>query len=182
MDADEIGMSAFFFLQLLDHPDVPVAYGDDAPGRDKVLDEPGRVADWPGLELSVRGGGPTDYLANNLGVRLCSSLLRGVLEQQRGPEDDLQWLPAIVIDETGTRRPYFVLHLTSHPDVLDPQRTIWAKGSFVVKPVLSRQKVDGHRVFSFPGASIRLVIAEPVKTAIQRAACTGVDFATVPSV
>lgn len=173
-------MSEFFFLHLLDRDGAPVAYGVDDPDRDQILAEPGTVDDWDALELEVKGGEPTDYLANNVGVRLCSARLRDVIEQQRCDDDRLQWLEVQVVDEAGVKHPFFVLHLVSHPDVLDPQRTITARGSFVVKPVLSGAKAVGHRVFSFAGATTRLVIADVVRRAILDAGCTGVDFAKVP--
>jgi hypothetical protein len=173
-------LSEFFFLHLLDREGAPVAYGADDAGRDQVLEEPGEVADWLPVELEVRGGDPTDYLANNIGMRLCSARLRDVVEQQRGDGDQLQWLEVQVVDESGVKHRYFVLHVPTHPDVLDPRRTIWAGESFVVKPVLSRDKLQGLRVFSFAGATTRLVVADVVRRAILDAGCTGVDFAKAP--
>lgn len=173
-------MGPFFFLHLLDREDAPIAYAADDPDRDHLLAEPGTVENWRPVDLEVEGGEPTDYLPNNVGVRLCSAHLRDVLERQRGHDDLFQWLEMHVIDETGTKHPYFALHLPSYPDVLDPRRTITARGSFVVKPVLSGGKLAGHHVFAFEGATVRLVIADAVRRAIVAAGCTGVDFAAVP--
>jgi Immunity protein family (Imm11) len=175
-------LSEFFFLQVLDREGAPVAYGTDDPERDQLLAEPGHVDNWPELKLAVHGGQPTDYLANNVGARLCSVLLRDLLDQRRSSDDEVQWLDVEVVDQIGTKHNYYLLHLVSHPDVLDPQRTIRARGEFVVKPVLSRARVGNHRVLSFPGATTRLIVADDVKRAIEGAACTGVDFEAVASV
>jgi hypothetical protein len=169
----------FFFLHLLDREGIPVAYVSDDPSRDHLLAEPGRVEGWQSIDLETTEGEPTDYLANNIGVRLCSAHLRDILEQYRAADDQLQWLDVQVVDTLRVKRPYYVLHLQSHPDVLDPKRTITARGDFVVKPVVSQSRVGDHRVFSFPGATTRLIVADVVRTAILDAGCTGLDFAKV---
>jgi hypothetical protein len=175
-------VSEFFFVHLLDREGVPVAYGAYDPDRDKRLVEPGWVERWATLELQVTSSEPTDYLANNVGVRLCSARLRDAVELNRGADDELQWLEARVVDASGVEHEYFVLHLPLQPDVLDPQRTIRAGGWFVVKPVLSVVRVGSHRVLSFPGAATRLIVSETVKAAIVKEGCTGVDFSKVAAV
>lgn len=172
-------VSGFFFLHLRDEPEAPVAYGIDDPERDELLVEPGRVEGWVPLEVEVRGGAPTDYLANNVGVRLCSERLKEALEQASTGADEFQWLDAEVLDEAGTRHKYYVLHFPALPEVLDPERTITSRGWFVVKPVVARSRVGQHCVFSFPGGTSRTVITDQVRKAIEQAGCTGVDFAPV---
>jgi hypothetical protein len=174
-------VSGFFFLQFLDRHDAPVAYGRVDPSRDQLLAEPGYVRRWTALELVVRTTDLTDYLPNNVGVRLCSRRLRDVLDLRRSGEDEVQWLEAVVVDASGRTHDYYVLHLPSHPDVLDEARTIRVGRDFVVKPVISRGQARNHCVFSFPGAAIRLIVADEVKVAIERARCTGVTFEAVAS-
>lgn len=172
-------VSGFFFLHLRDEADVAVAHGSDDPQLDEVLAEPGLVEDWKPLEVVVREGSPADYLANNVGVRLCSKRLRTAIDAASADADQLQWLDAQVIDESGNVRTYYVLHFPTLPDVLDPDRTIKSRGWFVVKPVIARSRVGTHRVFSFPGGTSRMIVAEDVRKAIEKAGCTGVDFAAV---
>jgi len=171
-------MSTFYFLHLLDKPGTPVATGVDDPGRDRRLSEPGNVSEWDVPELALPGR-PSDYLANDLGLRLCSTRMRSVLDDSIGPDDRIQWLPAKVRDSSATSHDYWVLHMVDLPDVLDPHQSILARNTFVVKPVVSADRVGSHKVFSFPGATTRLIIAESVKRSLEAAACTGVDFAKV---
>lgn len=145
----------------------------------EVLAEPGLVEDWEPLELVLREGSPTDYLANNLGVRLCSKRMRTAIEAASAGADQFQWLDAQVMDESGNVHTYYVLHFPTLPDVLDPDRTIKSRGWFVVMPVIAGSRVGAHRAFSFPGGSSRMIVANDVRQAIEQAGCTGVDFAAV---
>ncbi|QLQ17016.1 MAG: hypothetical protein HZY73_16680 [Micropruina sp.] len=171
-------MDSFYFLHLRDVADAPVAYGTDDPVGDGLLAEPGRPDHWPPLDLTVDEGVPTDYLANNLGVRLCSPRLRTILDQGAGPSDELQWLDAHVIDQHGSR-PYHVLHFPTVPDVLDRGHTIWVDDELVVIPVIASGKVAHHRIFTIPGGGIRMIVANDVRLAIRAARCTGISFSRV---
>ena len=170
--------ASFYFLDVRDVADAPVAYGTDDPVGDGLLAEPGRPDHWPRLDLTVDEGVPTDYLANNLGVRLCSPRLRAILDQAAGPADELQWLDARVIDEHGSR-PYHVLHFPTVPDVLDRERTIWVDDELVVMPVIASGKVADHRIFTIPGGGGRIIVANDVRLAIRAARCTGITFSRV---
>lgn len=171
-------MAGFFFLHLRDVAEAPVAYGTDDPARDRLLDEPGRPDHWPLLDLTVDEGVPTDYLANNVGVRLCSPRLRAILDGGAGPADELQWLDARVIDHHGSQ-PYHVLHFPTVPDVLDRDRTIWVDDELVVSPVIASGKVADHRIFTIPGGGGRVIVASAVRHAIRAARCTGISFSSV---
>jgi hypothetical protein len=171
-------MSAFYFLHLLDRPGAPVAQVPNDGERDLRLVEPGRVSEWVEARLLVDRE-PTDYLANDLGVRLCSARLRQVIDEAKGPDDVLQWLPVDVVGPHGRHATYYVLHLVTHPDVLDRQLSIVGRQGFVVRPVIDLRRVAAHRVFGFPGANTRLIVAESVRRAIETRSCTGIEFATV---
>ncbi len=175
-------MSSYFFLHLLDEGAASVAHAEDDPDRDAALCEPGRVEEWCPLSLRLTGREAADYLANNAGARLCSPLLRDVIDEHLTPEHGVQWLDAAVVDRSGQRKPYFVLHFTSHPDVLDERRSITARGNFVVKPVIARSRAEAYHAFSFPGGSTRIIVSNQLKDAIEAAGCSGVDFAAVASV
>ena len=170
----------YFYLHWRDEEGASVAEGDDDPELDMILDEPATVDEWSGLELRLPSGGLTDYLANDVGVRLCSLRLRDLIESHRSATDEVQWLQAQVLDSSGQGHPYFVLHFVSHPDVLDRERTITARDDFVVKAVLDRNRVAGHNVFAFPGAEIRVIVSGVLRHAILAAGCTGVDFSELP--
>lgn len=173
-------MTDYFYLHLRDQPDTGVAHGTDDAGRDEWLAAPGPVEGWTNLELTLLSGNLTDYLANDVGVRLCSKLLRDLIDEHRAIQDELQWLEASVANNGGQIHRYFVLHLPSYPDVLHPTRTITARGGFVVKAVLDRTAVEGRTVFSFPGGTETLIVSSELKRAIESAGCTGVDFSRVP--
>ncbi len=169
-------MGKYYFLTLRDAPDAPVAHGVDDPDRDALLAEPGRVVGWPGLQLSCAGE-LVDYLANDVGVRLCSTPLRAVVDQAQASEA-IQWLPASVVDGNGREHAYHVLHLSEVPDVLDRALTLWVGEDFVVKPVVSRSKAAPHQIFGVPGGG-RLIVADAVRRAVQARALTGIDFERV---
>lgn len=174
-------MSEFWFLHWLDVPGGPVAHGIYDAELGPLLAEPGTVEDWQPLELDLEDQVSTDYLANDIGIRLCSPRLRAVLDSKRGAKDQLQWLAALVRDRQGARE-YSILHFPDLPDVLDPQRTIKARGWFVVKPVIALNSTDGHTVFSFAGAKTRVIVSDTVRRAIIEAECSGVDFSPITAV
>ena len=144
-----------------------------------ALSDRRRVEDWKPLALELRDGTFADYLASNLGCRLCSERLRSILHDHASPLDQIQWLNVEVFRGTE-KRTYAILHFPSPPDVLNMTMSIVA-GDFVVKPVLSKQAVEGHDVFSFPnGGELPLFVSEPVKRAIVAAGCTGLELSQAP--
>ena len=144
-----------------------------------MLPYAGIVEDWQPMTLELRQGAFADYLASNLGCRLCSDRLRNILQSHSAPEDHLQWL-AVEVRRGSQNRTYSILHFPNPPEVLNKDRSIFA-GDFVVKPVLSRDAIGCHRVFSYPkSGELRMFIAEPVKRAIEAAGCTGMELSPAP--
>src|SRR5262245_43219392 len=130
------------------------------------LPDTGKVTNWKPIILELRDGDYPDYLASNLGCRLCSERLKTVLDEHASPSDSLQWLEVLVNKQGGDRR-YFILHFPEPPDVLDKKKTMFA-GDFVVKAVLSRDAIGGHRVFAYPKCGcLPLFISDEVKRHIQ---------------
>ena len=122
----------------------------------------GRVEDWMPFALELRDGEFVDYLASDLGCRLCSGKMRDILQRHASPKDELQWLPVNVF-RGDEQRSYAILHFPNPPDVLDKRGTLFA-GDFVVKPVLFVEALHLHDVFSFPnGGDLRLCVSEVVK-------------------
>lgn len=143
------------------------------------LPEQGPVEDWQPLVFQLTEGELTDYLANDLGFRLCSERLKQILQAHAAADDSLQWLP-IEVQQAGKKIPCFILHFPDPPDVLDRDNSILAR-DFVVKPVLSKKKLAGHQVFAYPGAGeLKLFVAEPVRTAIKEAKYTGMELSRAP--
>jgi hypothetical protein len=143
------------------------------------LPDSGRVENWQPINLVLRDGGFPDYLASNLGCRLCSEVLKRILDDGAAPADELQWLEVRVRKDTE-QRPYYILHFPNPPDVLDKSRTIFA-GDFVVKAVLSIEKTKDHRVFAYPGCGcLPLFVAGDVNRAIQKHVCTGLEISRAP--
>lgn len=140
-----------------------------------TLPDSGTVEDWQTMTLDLVEGDFVDYLASNLGCRLCSQRLQGLLESHASPVDELQWLPVNV--RKGTEHhSYSILHFPNPPDVLNKEKSLFAR-DFVVKPVLSEAAVGNHRVFSYPGGGeITLFVNEQVKRAIKAAGYSGMEL------
>lgn len=140
----------------------------------------GVIPDWEPIRLKLREGELTDYLASDLGCRLCSDRLRDILEAHAAPSDALQWL-ATDVYQGSTRTQYWILHFPDPPDVLARDHSIFAAESdFVVKPVLSADAAAPHHVFAYLRAGqAKLFVADPVRVAIVRTGCTGMEFSPI---
>lgn len=175
-------MKEYSTLLWSDRTDVPVARADYDTERIAALAAPGPIANWSPPSVTVDGA-PTDYLANELGIRLCSSRLRDVIERGRAGADELQWLDAVVRDDRGSKIGYYVLHFPSVLDVLDPGETLFASdGSTVVRPAISLARAGAHAVFSYSRFGVAIVVAAEVRRAIVAAGCTGVYFGNIRQV
>ena len=157
-----------------------VAY--DAEGSELfTLPYSGEVENWQSLVLELREGDFADYLASDLGCRLCSERLRTILQDHASPDDMIQWLN-VEVRKGKASRPYAILHFTSPPDVLNKTKSIMA-GDFVVKAVFSKDAIGQHQVFAYPQAGeLKLFITDGVKRAIQSAKCTGMEISRCPVV
>jgi hypothetical protein len=176
-------MRKFFMMQYADE-EANAPYGVAYKKEKKLFLLPPsgeRVNSWNSECLTLQSGEFADYLANNAGLRLCSDKLREIIENCRGGKDALQWLETTVSDLMGARRKYFALHFPEDYDVLDRKRSILAGGGkMIVKGVLSRAGVDGHRVFSYPRESgRRCLVDDLVRQTIENAGCTGMGFSEV---
>ena len=155
-----------------------VAYGPEDAGLFVVPRSGVPVDRWRLLELALRDGEFTDYLANDMGVRLCSERLRACIEEVRRERDAVQWLEAGVSDTRQTRQ-YHVLHFPIDYPVVNESKSIMA-GPVVVKPVLLASGVRNRDIFALPNAPGRtLFVSETLKDAILEANCTGMGFTKV---
>ncbi|MBN73788.1 MAG: hypothetical protein CME32_31415 [Gimesia sp.] len=143
------------------------------------LPRSGAVSDWHPIKMKLTEGTFVDYLANDLGCRLCSRRLKNILQLSAALDDEFQWLP-VEVHKQREMCSYYILHFPNPPDILDKKRSLFA-GDFVVKPAFSRDKIGGHQVFVYPKAGeLKLFVSEAVKLAIEKEACTGMELSRVP--
>jgi hypothetical protein len=172
-------VGSYFYLHFADEPDLAVARRGDDPGLDRRLWAGGSVGDWQTIRYELDDGIVTDYLANSDAFRLCSGKLRDVIDRNRGQLDSIQWLPAVVARPDVQEAPYWVLHFTDVADVLHKTRSLYS-GDVLIKPCLATDLLAGRSVFNFERYGVRIVIAEAVKRAIEKAGCGGIKFSAVP--
>jgi hypothetical protein len=170
-------MECFYRILFQEDENLGVAFTRSP--TELLLPYTGRVENWISLGFELRDGDFPDYLANNLGCRICSSRLKDILERSASARDVLQWLEVRV--QKGTQeRLYYVLHFPEPPDVLDKRRTLFSGGDFVVKPVLSQAATAVHGVFTYPkNEGLPFFVSEKVKQEIERVGCTGLEFSSV---
>lgn len=142
------------------------------------LPQRGSVLGWDGHDLDLEQGSFLDYLANDLGCRLCSDALRDLLNSYASKADMIQWLSTVVYCGAESKR-YSILHFPDPPDVLSDSSV--AVGDMVVKPILSAKKAMGHSVFAFVGAEgLSLIVDQQTRNALQESRLSGVEAELVP--
>jgi len=142
----------------------------------------GEIRDWKLVVLELRDGDYPDYLASNYCMRICSEQMRAVLDAHATNNDHLQWLD-VIVKRGEEERKYYHLHFPAPPNVLDRERTIYAGDEdFVIQPVLSRDAVTGHNVFTYPASTVALIVTDPVRADIKRKALTGMEIMKMPIV
>jgi len=135
-----------------------------------------RVQSWKCLPLELRDGAFADYLANNVGGRLCSEALYDIIEHNRSPKDELQWLETTVSIVDGESRRYYFLHFPQDYPVVNENESLMHMGT-VIRPVFTAEGIQGHEVFALPGEpGIRTFVSARLKTLIQRSKMTSVAF------
>ncbi len=152
------------------------------PLLDKVMDG-GSIEDWQAPEYTLKGSILVDYQPEVNGLRLCSEKMKRVLEDVTGPQDTIQWLPAVIKDDAGHRHPYWVLHFPDRPDILDVEETEYRASPLPVKAAISQKRAEGRHVMWSPdGSTVAFVVSEETKDELEKAECTGVLFSLFPSV
>ncbi len=141
-----------------------------------------RVISWQKLVLRLKDGDFCDYLANDLGGRLCSKKLKLIVDRTISPKDRIQWLDTIVIDKNGQERDYYLLHFPVNFPVVNKKNSIMSD-ELVVKPVFSKNEICNLNVFTLPDTpGITIYISKILKKSIIANNCTGVAFSRVPIV
>jgi hypothetical protein len=173
----------YYSLTRVEDLSLGVAYAPEGYSHDMIAE--GRYYDhWKPVDFTIKPwrdnhGGFADYQTNNMGWPLCSDELRQIIDRNRSPRDEVQWLEATVTHEGQSRR-YWVLHIPDRPDVLDSEKTIFAYQGFVVKPVFRMSELRDRNVFSYVGGNFTVLVSSQVRTAMVAANCTGIDFLRIP--
>jgi hypothetical protein len=156
----------------LHRPDEPAAIAYAPETVDHLIVEDGQThPNWRPLEMTIKGGRPSDYQPNNLGLPICSKKMRKLIDENLGKSDVVEWLP-VRIDGSE----YFILNLPKPLDILDKEKSIMAD-DFVVKAVVRAEAIGDHQVFTFKGAgTTRFIVSERVKRALEAAGCKPIEF------
>ncbi len=135
------------------------------------------VKDWSASMLEIREGIFSDYLANDMGLRLCSARLKQAIAHNLRPKDVVQWLAVdVCVPESKKVEEYFALHFPISFDVVDPIRSTMV-GAFVVKPVFKSEVIRELSVFGLPNVRGRsMYVSEELKSKIVSLQVTGVAF------
>jgi hypothetical protein len=128
--------------------------------------------------FTLKEGEFQDYLLNDLAWPIFSEKFKNILEHFLSNQD-CQWINANIEDSKNQYKAY-VLKLNNKLDVLDKNKTIFAADDFVVKAVLSKEKIKNLNVFLIPGSDFRIVVSKKVKEEIEKNKLTGTYFSKVP--
>lgn len=152
----------------------------------RPLDDPGRVEEWPELDLFVpTGTGLLDSHPCIKGFEVYSQRLRDAIESALSPVDEVQWLPVTLARGEEVQRRW-VCNPLFGPEALDQQRTKRIDVSdapFPAEPITAAvfdlAKVGDHQVLKYPYGSIP-VVTDRVREAVEQAGCTGIRWVKTP--
>lgn len=135
-----------------------------------------KVNDWKCLKLKMSEGEFADYLANDLGLRLCSERLKRVLVPFCKENQHVIWLPVEVVNARGQLQCYYALHFLKGLKALDSQKSVLVD-DLVVKPVFRSEFDLDSMIFGLPkqGGTLWFVSAD-VKIQIEAEGITGLAF------
>lgn len=175
-----ITMNNYFDICVKDDDSLGFAYLESERTKEVIYTCHLEVTYWKSPTFYLRGGDYGDFLANDFLCRLCSPRLRQILDSNKGEKDSIEWLPAYVEHSaTQQKREYFILIISQFDDVYDHEQSLYINGSISI-PVLDRNKVVGHKVFSLPDDFISLMVSEDIKAAIEKIEGRGLKFYQVP--
>ena len=199
-----MGASLITYYKLMWPQDGPggIAY---APEPFKLWLNPGEtyLETWEEPTFLLRDGPFTDYLPNDVGVPLCSSKMRAIIDSGKHPSDLIEWLPVTVRDDNYTdqlfnpdtldllpvgnaeirEQTYHILHLLEELDVVDLSRSIVAATDFVVKPHLILEKVGDHQILRYKGSGsgMAICVSNRLRLTLIELGSTGCSFWRIPA-
>lgn len=141
------------------------------------------------LEIPIcEQGKPLDFSLAGFGVPIVSGRVASIFAEL-APED----VQLILVDIEGQTEPFFMLVCTRVETCIDDERSgavrYWrpedgrpelvGQYSFVYKVKIDAERAGTARVFRPGGWPVVLIVAEPIKDALQRMGATGVKFEEV---
>jgi hypothetical protein len=173
-------MMIFYYLHYSDEKEYKpygVAYSPKEVDLFVIPESGTKVTDWEKIKLQLKEGDFADYLANDLGGRLCSSKMRKIINDNISIEDKIQWLEVSVIEGDKDERTYYALHFPVSIDILNKGKSIITDDGLVVKPILDKTAVKDLNIFTLPNESgITTFVSKKIKEALEKAGCTGLSF------
>lgn len=123
-----------------------------------------------------------DYQPNSLAWPMFSEKLKTTITKNLTGKERINWI-TVKINGNNEQRIYYIPRFEKMLDVLDTQKTMYAKGTDrIIKPHFSLIKVNAYSLFHQPSAhnlwkiTSGLYISEVLKKAIQKEKLTGIDF------
>jgi hypothetical protein len=158
-----------------DYEPFGVAYINPTDSDVSLPENGQQVHKWKVINFDLRMGGFADYLANDLGGRLCSEQLKNIIEANKSLNDSIAWLEAEVANATD-RRTYWFLYFPINADVLNHKMTKFV-GSLIIKPAFDQSRTQKYNIFGLPEVKgYDIFVSSTMKTAIESAHLTGLSF------
>lgn len=126
----------------------------------------------PAIWTRVGEGPAPDWLWGVPRTPLLSGAFKDILESHRSDQDEIQWLPATVLDTTVTETRW-IPHFPGARDILDPELTDWGPSGLPIRWALSRAKMQGVGVTVRPHTCGDLIVDASIMKALRRAKLTG---------
>ena len=128
-----------------------------------------------GFNFMIDAEGLNDYLMNNSNLPLMSEKMKALLSGTQGGEK-ATWYHVDVIDKKGRAWPYYIPYFKKIKKVVNKRKSEMAD-DVLVRAVLDAKKLDTLEFFPIePGADIRLVVSKDVKSKLEEASLTGLEF------
>ncbi|GAA3614125.1 hypothetical protein GCM10022223_32960 [Kineosporia mesophila] len=141
----------------------------------RLMFEPGRIENVPALQYDAPDNVLPDWPAAVNGLRLVSPRCRQILQDQAGPNDDIQWLPVTVTTPDGQQHPYWAPHFPVWHDILDEEHTNIGPSGIPIRWVIATRKLEGHNIFTVPQVSRSTLMRASVLNAMKEAGITGYE-------
>jgi hypothetical protein len=170
----------YFYLSWLDRDDVKVARAPKGTLSFELAEKMRGKDELPFVLELDEDAILLDYLPNTIAWPLMSERLRRIISDVLTEGQEISWIKARV--QYGQNEVlYWIPRFTKQIDVLDRSKTIFAGAKFVVKAHLSLSKVAKYNFFPLPDLAFtsRNIVSELIRTKIENAALTGINFEKV---
>ena len=144
----------------------------------EIIDDLNKLRELP-FKFTLKDGPFQDYLLNDLAWPIFSERFKNLLTNFLSGQN-IQWIAAKITESQDKEHTAYVLKFNDKVDILDKDKTIYAENDFVVKAVLSEEKVKNLDVCLIPDSDFQIIISQDVKAEIERNRLTGAHFSKVP--